>query len=189
MLSLWHMLICCCFTWEQSPEGPGEKKKKKRQKWGRDGRDGTDPATAYFIMTSCLVLLDCLNMPCIRRTASWYSPSRREEEERTDHQPLSPIDPRFSAWGINFPALLGGMVSQFLCNNRRTAHSTTHGKAPLANAHVKLINMAGKSRAHPELVLVVATGVKQVASSLGDLRNRWGQWWNRAWEISDTTIK
>lgn len=29
MLSLRHMLMCCCFTWEQSPEGPGEKKKTK----------------------------------------------------------------------------------------------------------------------------------------------------------------
>lgn len=190
MLSLWHMLMCCCFTWEQSPKGPGEKEKKKKQKWRRDGGDGTDPATACFIMTSCLVLSDCLNMSCIRRTALWYSPSRREEEgRRTDQQPLSPIDPKFPAWGINFPALLGCMVSQCLCSNRRIVHSTTRGKAPLANAYVKLINMVGKSRAHSELVLVVETGVKQVASSQGDLRNGWGQWWNRAWEIFDTTIK
>ena len=138
-----------------------------RQRW----RGCTDPATACFVMTSCSVLSDCLNTSCIRRTASWYSPSRREEEgRRADQQPLSPTDPGFPAWGINFPALLGRMVSQCLCSNR-TAHSATRGKVPLAKAHLKLINMVGKRRAHPELVLVVETGAKQVASSQGDLRN------------------
>ena len=37
MLSLWHMLICCCFTWEQSSEGPGEKKKKGRSEAETEG--------------------------------------------------------------------------------------------------------------------------------------------------------
>ena len=187
MLSLWHMLMCCCFTWEQSPEGPGEKKKKK-QKWGRDGGDGTDPATACFIMTSCSVLLDCLNMSCIRRTASVQSIQKGGGREKNWLAASVSHWSKFPAWGINFPALLGCMVSQCLCSNR-TVHSTTRGKAPLAIAHVKLINMVGKSRAHSELVLVVETGVKQVASSQGDLRNGWGQWWNRAREIFDTTIK